>query len=479
MDLFMMKRLFTFFILLISIHASAQEIRVKLGPDQIAVNQAFTITVTVENDRIKSYDNFPDIAGMTKRGTSSSSSTNIVNGQISSSQSIIQNYIPDQEGMARIPDFEMTINGKRVRVKGKTVKIGPAVKQRNYDPFGDPFGDVFSRRNEPTEYIEVKDNAFFALSLDKTEVYIGEGFNAQLAFYVPQNSRAPLQFHDTGKQLTEILKDIRPANCWEENFNIDNINGEVVQLNNKNYIKYKIYQATYFPLTLEAIEFPKVGLEMIKYKVAKNPTFFGRNRKQDFKTFYTRPKKVIVKDLPPHPLKNEVNVGNYWLSDKINRGELNTGESFNYIFEIKGEGNISAIDNPTVRNDKNFDFFDPNVRQEIRRSNNRVMGSKSFSYFGIPNEPGEFNLGNYFEWIFFNPYDEKYDTLEVDVPLTITGESKRNDYISSNDLGSFYDIIEFKDNDIRNINTDQTIKLFFNLFILLVLISTAYIIFKV
>jgi hypothetical protein len=459
---------------------NAQEVSIKLGPDEIGLNQAFTITITVENDRIKSYDNFPEIPGLVKRGTSSSSSTNIVNGQISSSQSITQNYAAQEQGTVRIPDFKMTINGKTVAMKGKTLKIGaPVDRRRNYDPLGDPFGDVFGRRNEPTEYIEVKDEAFFALNLDKSSVFIGEGFNVQLAFYVPQNSRAPLQFHDTGQQLTEILKQIRPANCWEENFNIDNINGEVVQLKNRNYIKYKIYQATYFPLTLEPIEFPQVGLEMIKYKVARNPTFFGRNRKQDFKTFYTQPKTVKVKDLPPHPLKDQVNVGNYWLSDKINRTTLNTGESFNYIFEIKGEGNIAAIEDPTLIQDENFDFFDPNVRQEIRRSNNRVMGSKSFSYFAIPNEPGEYNLGNYFQWVFFNPYEAVYDTLAVDIPLSISGESKRNEYISSNDLGSFYDIISFEDNELKSINLNTTVKLIFNCFILAVLIGSAWIMYKV
>ena len=70
----------------------AQEISVTLGADEVAANQFWQITITVENERLKSYSPFPDIDGLMKRGTSSSTSTQFINGKMSSSQSIIQNY---------------------------------------------------------------------------------------------------------------------------------------------------------------------------------------------------------------------------------------------------------------------------------------------------------------------------------------------------------------------------------------------------
>ena len=76
----------------------AQDISIELGPDEVGMNEMFTITVTVSNGSIKNYTDFPTIEGFAKRGTSSSSKTNIVNGQISSSQSIRQSYMPLEEG---------------------------------------------------------------------------------------------------------------------------------------------------------------------------------------------------------------------------------------------------------------------------------------------------------------------------------------------------------------------------------------------
>src|SRR5690606_14747175 len=114
--------------------------------------------------------------------------------------------------------------------------------------------------------------------------------------------------------------------------------------------QYKIFQATFYPLNNDPIEFPSVGLKMVKYLQAKNPSFFSSNRKEDFKTYYSAPKTVKVKPLPPHPLRESVAVGRYTFSENISSEELKTGESFNYTFTIIGEGNVSAINEPKIKN---------------------------------------------------------------------------------------------------------------------------------
>jgi hypothetical protein len=459
--------------------AVAQDIKITLGPDEIGENQGWTITVTIQNDRLKSYDNFPDIVGFRKRGTSSQSTTNIVNGQISSSQSVIMTYFPMKQGLVTVPPFTMKVNDKSISIPGKKVKVGPPVQQR--DPFKSFFekspADEFFGRGE-TEFVDIKDDAFLAITTNKNEVYVGEGFTATLAFFVSEDNRAPLQFYDLAKQLSDILKKIKPDDCWEENFNIENIEGESILINDKQYTQYKIYQATYFPLNAEPITFPTVGLEMIKYKVAKNPSFFGQNRKEDFKTFYSKPKKIIVKELPPHPLRETVAVGDYRLTENMPSVELETGKSAAYTYSIYGEGNISAIEKPIVKTDGTFEVYEPNVRQDINRSNGRVTGTKSFNYFMIPNEPGKYDLGDYFQWVFFNPTKAKYDTLRSTITVNVKGESRKNEAIESNDLGSFYDKIDTADNSLRGIADTGWHKIAFNIFILVVLAASAYLVFK-
>ncbi len=467
-----------FFVLLQYGHS--QVTTLKLGPDNIGINQVFTISVTVKNERLKSYNNFPEINGFVKRGISSSSNTNITNGQISTSQSITMSYVPQREGTFLIPPFTMEVNGKEISSPGKNVKVGPPVSRKQYsNQFSlDPFKDLFGRRNQPLEFLNIKEDAFLALTIDKDEVYLGEGFTATLAFYVSESNRAPLQFYDLGRQVSEIVKDLKPVNCWEENFKIENISGELVKVEGREYTQYKIYQVTFYPLNLEPVVFPETGLELIKYKVAKNPTFFGQNRKEDYKMFHSKPKTVTVKELPPHPLRDLVTVGNFRLEESIDKRNIETGQSFNYKFRIFGEGNISSIDMIPVSGHTNFEFYEPNMEQKINRRNNKVTGSKTFSYFGIPNEPGVYYLGNYFSWIYFNTVKEEYDTLVSTISLRVTGESRKNERILSNDLGSFYDRIEFEDNALQKRNRSRFVNIFANSIILIMLAGLGFIAFR-
>ena len=289
---------------------------------------------------------------------------------------------------------------------------------------------------------------------------------------------AELDFYDVSRQVSEASKLISPSNCWEESFSIENIKGELVVLNKKRYMRYKLFQSAYYPWNLEPIELNSVPFELIKYKVSKRRSFFGRNRQEDFQTFYSLPKIINVKDLPPHPLKDQVAVGDYYLEEKVSTTTPKTGESFNYRFQLFGEGNISAINNPEVPNDDTFDFYPPNVRQNIKRGNGKVSGVKQFNYYGIPNEPGEYHLNDYFNWIFFNTKTEQYDTLSSELVLNVSGESKRNLSISSNDLGSFYDIIEFENNKLTSRVGDVYTKIFANIFILIMLALSLIFVFR-
>ncbi|MFM7431321.1 MAG: hypothetical protein ACKO1F_15675, partial [Flammeovirgaceae bacterium] len=120
----------------------------------------------------------------------------------------------------------------------------------------------------------------------------------------------------------------------------------------------------------------------------------------------------------------------------------------------------------------------PNVKQNINRENGRVTGTKSFSYFMIPKEPGMFAMKDYFKWVFFNPKTKKYDTLQSNQTVNVIGESQKNQSIESNDLGSFYDRADSTDNQLKSMATTNWIKIAINIFIGLMLLAAAYLVFK-
>jgi hypothetical protein len=454
-----------------------QKIEINLGSDEISQNETWTIAITVYNAPLKSYDRFPDIKGFRKGSPASRVYTSSVNGRVTSVQSVIMNYHPLKTGTINVPSISMKVNDQFVKVEGKQVKVNAAT-QRSPTPNaynrrpGDFFGD------EEPDFVEVRDEAFLSLTTDKKEVYLGEGVNATLAFYIPEDNIATIRWYDLSKQLSEILKKLKPTSCWEENFEIENVEGEIVNINGKSFIRYKIYQAMFYPFNTQPIEFPQVKLDMLKFKVARNPSYFRSNSQETFKTYYSKPVTVKVKDLPPHPLKNMVAVGEFRLDERMMDTNLTTGQSAAYEFNIIGEGNIASLPKPAIKEDGVLEIYEPSSRQELSKNRNRITGTKAFRYFMIPREPGQYKLAPYFKWIFFSPQRQKYDTLHSNLTVYITGESKKNEAIDSQDPGSFYQQISSADNTLRKASDGNGNQWWFHGFLVLMVGTSLVLLFR-
>lgn len=476
------RQLFLLILLFITGVSYAQNIRIEIDPEVVPLNQPLRISIIGENQAIETYKGFPEIDGFVKRGSSSSTSTVINNGSISYEQSISMRYLARKEGTYRIPDFTLTVNGKEYSVQGRTVQVTPeAVASRNKnDPFGSNMIDnfLFPEDNRPIEYIEIDDDAFLAVTPDKREVYQGEGVNVTVAFYRGENSRAPFDFYKHNEQIAAIRKAIRPTNVWEEDFQITNHYPHRVEVNGKRYIQTKLYQATYYPLTLDPIEIPAVNLEMIKYKVARNPRFLARNKQVDYKTFTSRPVSITVKELPPHALKDRVPVGDFRLQERVYEEELSTGVSTYYNFRIVGEGNIQTLFKPEVPETDAFEIFDPVEQRDISRAGDRVSGQATFSYFITPKEPGTYDFGDLFQYIFFNPRTEVYDTLRSEISVSVTGDPIVEKGVEIETTGLFYDRIATTDNNLRSRIGGAWWQLMGNVLILLALVLTGIMVFK-
>ncbi len=474
-------------LMLCCLQVVAQKASIQLGPDKVAQNQYFQVSLNITDMNVSDYSGFPDIPGFRKGGVSNSSGISIVNGRRSTNISITMNYIPTQQGTFAIKPFSMKVNGTTtVSSPGKKVTVGPPAqrqrpKRRRLDPFGGLMDDFFNDSREEVEFVDIDDDAFLAMTTNKDEVYVGEGLTVTVSLYIAETNRAPLNFQNDAKlseEIFEMKKKLEVPNAWHENFGIKSIHREPVSIKGKRYNQFKLYQSSLYPLNDEDFELPSVTLEMIKHKISKRRTIFGYQSKEGFKTFRSKAKKIKVKPLPPHPLKETVAVGDFQLDERISATQLTTGESFSYGFNIYGEGNISTLQKPEIPKDDIFEFYTPNITEKINRRRNRVTGSKSFSYYAIPNEPGEYALKDYFKWVFFNPKTEKYDTLIASENVIVSGESKKNESIQDNDLGGFYDNIDLQANTLSSTRPAMDLKLWANLLILVMLVLSAIFVFK-
>lgn len=87
----------------------------------------------------------------------------------------------------------------------------------------------------------------------------------------------------------------------------------------------------------------------------------------------------------------------------------------------------------------------------------------------IPNEPGTYNLGDNFNWVYFSTAKKRYDTLRSEIVINVTGESRENVSISSTDLGDFYDRIALVSNEVDSLKPNNTFLIVANLLIIALL----------
>ncbi len=425
--------------LLYSYTGICQENSIDLGKTTLPLDEAFTITLIIQQAQPQNvYSAFPDIKGMQKREVSLTSSKETSNGKTWIVQRITQNYIAQKEGTYTLSNFSITSNGKEIKSEGATIVVGPPVNPA-YKALQDSTLTKEIQAVE-TEYANVKDNAFLGLTLDKKEMYVGEGLSVILALYVSETNPVELESYKTGEQLVEILKKLKPANCWEEDFHIREFQSFQLSIRGRKYTQYKVYQATFYPFNADTIRFPVVGLNMLVKKQGGG--------KDTYQTFNTIPKYVVVKPLPIHPLRNGIAVGRFRMEESIEHTQVQTGKGFYYLCRIVGEGNFTTVNLSVPESNPSFDFFQPESNLSLNMKGTSITGSKSYRIYVLPREPGSYPWSSYFSWIYFNTDKRQYDTLRSKVVLKVTGESMKNQSISSSEMGTVYDNLESEDNQL-------------------------------
>ncbi|MFQ3575704.1 MAG: BatD family protein [Cytophagales bacterium] len=447
----------------------SQDISITIGKNIIALNEYFTITLSIKNGNITSYSTFPEIPNFTKKGISSSSMTNIVNGRMSQTFSLVQNYAPIKEGKFVLKPFSMEVNGVKISNNGTNITVTqPVQTQRNpFDAYEDFFWGGNSSNRTPLDYVDVKEDAFFALEVDKKSVYVGEGFSLSLSLYVSMNNKAEMEFVRLSEQIQELGKKLKCKSCFEENMFINQISPESVKIGNVNYTRYKFYETVLFPFNNDPIGFPTLSLELIKYKISKQRSFFGHEKQADKLVLYSKPVVVKVKNLPEHPLKDFVSVGDFRIEETISKNKIKVGEGVNYRFSIYGMGNIAGAEKPRFydekKADENIEFFEPSVTQKLTKGNGTVSGKKTWDYYVVPNHGGKYDMKDYFYWVYFSTKLNRYDTLKSSKVFEAIGESLKNAKIESAIGDDFYRFIGQSNSEVFNQQEKQNSKFLINI----------------
>jgi hypothetical protein len=170
-------------------------------------------------------------------------------------------------------------------------------------------------------------------------------------------------------------------------------------------------------------------------------SYFGRP-KEEIRAFTSRPLRILVKDLPEHPLKGKVSVGKFKLIEKVGSRTISINQGTAYEFGIQGEGNISYIQEPIQGKSSLMDVYPPNSSQTIQRAGGRITGTRVFSYLVVPREIGSIPLSGSLFWVFFNTQTAAYDTLNPKTILKVVEGKKTSGKDAASSEDSFFSLLE-------------------------------------
>ena len=399
------------------------------GPATLPVTGVFTLGFRLRGGALERYSEFPELEGFKKSGKTSTTTTRIVQGRRFTDLTITQRYMPYGEGDIVIKPFQLTVNGVVLRGGEATVRVGPATppnpavltKPANPAAPLQAVGDLdkLFGKPKPALYQDVPDGAFLAVVADRPRVFVGEGVRVGLYFYLLPADQALLAFHDFDDQLPPLLHELHQATAWQEPGPEPGITPDTVRHQGRRYLRFRLAENIYYPLTPRPLSFPSLALTMVKFKLLKKPEPGQESRLAGYKTYLSRGVAVQVRPLPAAGRGGggSVAVGTYQLREAISRTSFRVGETFTYTFGVEGRGNLSALLAPPLLARPGLDVYGPEVREEPAPGG----GRKLFRYRLVARRPGPLALDSLLQLVVFNPATARYDTLRPGLRPLVRG----------------------------------------------------------
>ncbi|GAB3727048.1 BatD family protein [Hymenobacter agri] len=412
--------------------ATSADVQLQLGPDRLPVTGTYTVAFRLRGGQLEKYSEFPELEGFKKAGKTRTTTTTLVLGQPFSDLTITQKYAPYGEGDIAIKPFQMTVNGVVLRAKAATVHVGPApppnpgtlTKPANPTAPLQAVGDLDKMfgKPKPALYQEVPDHAFLAVLADQPRVYQGQGVRVGLYFYLKPEDQALLSFHDFDDQLPPLLHELHQATAWQEPGPEPSVTPDTVRHKGEKYLRFRLAENLYYPLTPQPLRFPPLALTMIKFKLLKKPEQGQDNRLAGYKTYLSPGLTVPVLPLPGGR-SGTVAVGDYKQVEALSTSHPRVGESFTLAFGVQGQGNLAAVLAPTLATRAGLDVYGPEAREEPVPGG----GRKLFRYRLVARRPGPIYLDSLLQLVVFDPTTSRYDTLRPSLHPVVRGASLRPD----------------------------------------------------
>ena len=381
------------------------------APEVVVSGDQFRLTFTVNTQKVKDFlapsiKGFDVLMGPTR---SQQSSTQIINGKVSSSSSITYTYVlmAGKEGTYTIPAASIEVDGEKVFSNALTIKVLPPDQTAGNSQANQGGGGSSSSRGQIAGSRITDKDLFITATASKTTVYEQEAILLTYKVYTSVNLR----------QLMEDMPDMKGFQMQEiqlpqqKQYSMEHYNGR-----NYNTIIWRQY--VLFPQQTGKLEIPAVTFDGVvaQQTISDDPfdAFFNGGGYIEVKKKIVAPRVVInVKPLPVKPANFSGGVGEFTMTSSINAKEVKTNDAVTIKLTIKGAGNMKLITSPEVKFPEDFEVYDPKVTNNFDVSRAGLSGTQTIEYLAIPRHAGNFTIPPV-EFVYFDLKSQSYKTLKTE-----------------------------------------------------------------
>ncbi len=430
------------FFIFLSSFVWAQEMTVQ-APEMVYVGDNFTVRFVV-NEQAKDFRG-PSFKGFSLRAgpsTSSQTSMSFVNGQMSRSVSTTFSYTltADVEGTFTIDPASCTADGKKISSKSVTVKVekmsAAAQQQRQqqqqqqrqaFDPW----------TQQPQQATQIDNNTLFArASVSKANPYQGEQVIITYKIY-------------TQVPISQFAIDKLPGNkgFWAEDLSVgQQIKQYEETYNDRRYQVAEIRRGALFAqesgtLTIEPLDLNVLAMVQRQrqrtgsiWDLFDDPFFNSQQAVE--RPLSTNRLSINVRPLPKAPQGFSGGVGQFDVKGGLSQRKVKANEAVSYRITVSGKGNLMLIDAPQPQFPSAFEVYDPQIDDNIKKSDAGISGSRTYEWVLIPRSKGNYTIPA-LNFVYFDPSSGQYVTRRIEAQ---TVEVERGDSHSTVNVSSKDDV---------------------------------------
>jgi BatD DUF11 like domain len=375
----------------------AQQVTLDIQPRTIRLNETANLKLNFINLNPPQSPALPDLPGFTVQYVGQEQQFQFVNGVQERRLTFNYRLVPSTSGQFQLGPFTLNFNGQNVDFDAIMMEVLPPSS---------------SSPDRQTETID--DLVFAKVLLPRSEVYLQERFDVELALYyrgVQLDRGIQLQnMPGTGLNLDEFQ---------EIGSSRESINNELYEVR-----RFRMRGTALTAGSFQLAPMVRVNVLVRRDRQQNDPffrgfddVFFGRYEAQPL-SVPAEPITVTIRPLPDEGRPDNFGgaVGRFNMELDVQPREVTAGDPITLTIRITGQGNFEAISMPPINPGDDFRRYDPKLI---------VSGpdQKAFEQVFIPRSENVRELPPV-SFTFFDPQEGKYQSIvRGPIPLTVKAGS--------------------------------------------------------